>query len=136
MRLERSIYLLKFFSHEAEDPPFGPIMKPRYSAEGTTDNLDQSGTICLMDFATRLVHAGVGSMPSGIRLHFFILKASPETSLKRPKFFLRVLRSCSDWIIVAISSAKTLLLRMIFGEVEGRGRQLRQIMTLREGILE
>ena len=103
------MYLLRGGSHEADDPSLGPIMNPRYSAEATTEKLDQSGTICLMDFDTCLVLSGVGSMPSGISLHFVILRASPETSLKRSKFFLRVLRSCSDWIIVAISSAKALL---------------------------
>ena len=42
------MYLLRGFSQEAVDPPLGPIMKPRYSAEGTTEKLDHSGTILLI----------------------------------------------------------------------------------------
>ena len=112
IRLVRSLYLLRGFSHEADEPPLGPIINPRYSAEGTTANLAHSGTIDLMDFETRLVHSGVGSIPRGTRLHFLILKSSPETDLKRSKFFLRVLRSYDDWIIVAMSSANARLVEL------------------------
>ena len=37
--------LVQGFSYDAADPPFGPIMDPRYSAEGTTAKLDHAGTI-------------------------------------------------------------------------------------------
>jgi hypothetical protein len=52
----------------------GPIITPRYSAEGTTEKLDQSGTIFLMALATRLVASGVGSIPRGMREHLLILR--------------------------------------------------------------
>ena len=38
-------YFLKGFSHDAEEPPLGPIMTPKYSAEGTTEKLDHSWKI-------------------------------------------------------------------------------------------
>ena len=35
-RLVLSIYLEGVFSHEALEPPFGPMRMPRYSADGET----------------------------------------------------------------------------------------------------
>ena len=35
--------LVEGFSHDAEEPPLGPIMTPKYSAEGTTKKLDHTG---------------------------------------------------------------------------------------------
>ena len=64
MRFVLSMYLLKAFSQEAVDPPLGPIMKPRYSAEGTTEKLDHSETICLMVLEMLLSLFGVGSIPN------------------------------------------------------------------------
>ena len=93
MRLGRATHLLTGLSHEAVDPPFGPIMMPRYSADGTTEKLDHSGTICLIVLETRLMHSGVGSIPRGMREHFFILRSRPEMSLKRSKLAFKVVRS-------------------------------------------
>ena len=81
------------FSHDAAEPPLGPIMTPRYSAEGTTEKLAQSGKIFFMASATRLVASGVGSIPRGMKDHFFILRSRPEMSMERSKLFFRVGRS-------------------------------------------
>ena len=63
---------LRVFSHEAAEPPLGPIITPRYSAEGTTEKLAHSGVIFLTALVTRLIASGVGLIPSGMSAHFLI----------------------------------------------------------------
>ena len=93
MRLVRSMNFLRGFSQEAAEPPLGPIITPRYSAEGTTEKLAHSGVIFLTALVTRLIASGVGLIPSGMSEHFLTLRSRPEMSLKRSKFLLRVGRS-------------------------------------------
>ena len=51
MRLVRSMNLFRAFSQDAAEPPLGPIITPRYSAEGTTEKLAHSGTIFFDGFS-------------------------------------------------------------------------------------
>ena len=53
----------------------GPIITPRYSAEGTTEKLAHSGVIFLTALATRLIVSGVGLTPSDRALLDFEVKA-------------------------------------------------------------
>jgi hypothetical protein len=90
VRLVRSMNFFRVFSHEAAEPPSGPIITPRYSADGTTEKLAHSGVIFLTALVTRLIVSGVGLTPSGMSEHFLTLRSRPEMSLKRSKFLLRV----------------------------------------------
>ena len=68
MRLVRSMNFLRVFSHEAAEPPLGPIITPRYSAEGTNEKLAHSGVIFLTALVTRLIASGVG-LPRHVSHH-------------------------------------------------------------------
>ena len=89
MRLALSPYLASGFSHEALEPPFGPMMMPRYSADCETAKFAQSGTLSAIVLETSFIRSVEGSCPSGIGQHFLILRSSPETSLKGSKLDLR-----------------------------------------------
>lgn len=57
-----------------------------------------------MDFDTRLIHSGVGSIPSGMRLHFSHFEVEPRDVFEKVK----VCHKGAERFIVAESSAKAL----------------------------
>ena len=119
--LARFLYFLSGLIYEASLPPFGPIMKPRYSALSVIAKSAHLAACFLMYFRICSLSSSVMGTPRGMSAHFLVLRHNPEILAKRSKPWWSLFMSLRAGITESISSAKAQV--TVFSIIESRRRR-------------